>query len=54
MWNDWLGSLEARAALLKPFPADRMEMWPVDKRVGNVNNDDPGLVEPAVAQAKLL
>lgn len=57
MWSGWLSSVEARAALLKPFPAERMDMWPVNKRVGNVANDDPGLiepVEPAAGQGKLL
>jgi len=23
-----------------------MTMWPVDKRVGNVKNNDPSLIEP--------
>ncbi len=34
------------ADLLRPFPADRMEAWPVGQAVGNVRNDGPGLVEP--------
>jgi putative SOS response-associated peptidase YedK len=29
-----------------PYPAERMTMWPVDKRVGNVKNNDPSLIEP--------
>jgi putative SOS response-associated peptidase YedK len=33
-------------ALLTPYPADGMAMWPVDKRVGNVRNNDPALIEP--------
>jgi hypothetical protein len=32
--------------MLKPFPQERMEVWPVDKRVGNVANDDPSLIVP--------
>jgi putative SOS response-associated peptidase YedK len=42
---DWLGeavvSPDALKALLRPFPADRMEAWPVGKAVGNVKNDGP-------------
>jgi putative SOS response-associated peptidase YedK len=26
--------------------AERMTMWPVDKRVGNVKNNDPSLIAP--------
>jgi hypothetical protein len=26
-----------------------MVIWPVDKRVGNVKNKDPSLIEPALA-----
>jgi len=37
---------EAEKALLAPFPAAEMTMWPVDKRVGNVKNNDPSLIEP--------
>ncbi|MGA8670261.1 MAG: SOS response-associated peptidase [Terracidiphilus sp.] len=35
--------------LLRPFSADEMKAWPVGPRVGNVQNNDPTLVEP-VAQ----
>ena len=33
--------------LLRPFDADKMTAWKVDKAVGNVKNDSPGLIEPA-------
>jgi putative SOS response-associated peptidase YedK len=33
-------------ALLAPYSAGGMVMWPVDKRVGNVRNNDPALIEP--------
>ena len=36
-------------ALLKPYSAEDMTLWPVDKRVGNVKNDDPSLAEALVA-----
>ena len=49
-WPEWLGEEPADAerlkALLVPYPADQMALWPVDKRVGNVRNNDPGLIEP--------
>jgi putative SOS response-associated peptidase YedK len=50
-WPVWLGEEsvdrpEALKALLVPFPADDMAIWPVDKRVGNVKNNDPSLSEP--------
>ncbi len=32
--------------LLKPYPSERLEYWPVSRRVGNPANDDPSLVEP--------
>jgi putative SOS response-associated peptidase YedK len=30
--------------LLRPYPAEKMEAWPVSERVGNVKNDDPELL----------
>jgi putative SOS response-associated peptidase YedK len=51
-WPAWLGEEPAEPAqlqaLLAPYPADRMTLWPVDKRVGNVKNNDPSLIEPIV------
>ncbi len=44
-WSGWLGTAEERDALLKPFPADDMTMWPVSKAVGSVKNTGPELVE---------
>jgi putative SOS response-associated peptidase YedK len=48
-FTGWLGTPEDRAALLRPFPADDMEMWPVTPAVGNVKNTGPELVEPISA-----
>jgi putative SOS response-associated peptidase YedK len=39
------GDAEPLKALLAPYPAEAMTAWPVDKRVGNVRNNDPGLIE---------
>jgi putative SOS response-associated peptidase YedK len=50
VWPTWLGEVPASPdelkALLMPCPAEDLALWPVDKRVGNVKNNDPPLVEP--------
>jgi putative SOS response-associated peptidase YedK len=38
--------LDALAALLKPAPDERMQVYPVGMRVNNVKNDDSALIEP--------
>ena len=35
--------------MLNPFPAEQMECYPVGTAVGNVKNDEPGLLEPVAA-----
>ena len=49
-WPAWLGEEPVDEvqlkALLAPYPSDDMMCWPVSARVGNVKNNDPGLVEP--------
>jgi len=49
-WAAWLGEAEATPhelkAMLKPCPSERMTLWAVDRRVGNVRNDSPDLFEP--------
>ena len=42
----WLALDRDSADLLKPYPADDMEAYPVSKRVGNVRNNDAELIEP--------
>lgn len=32
--------------LLRPYPAEKMKAWKVGSAVGNVRNNEPGLVEP--------
>jgi putative SOS response-associated peptidase YedK len=48
-WQTWLGEVTATAdelrALLRPFPAERMEAHMVGLRIGNVKNDDAALIE---------
>ena len=52
-WPVWLGESpadrEELKSLLAPYPAEDLVIWPVDKRVGNVNNKDPSMIEPAAA-----
>ncbi len=47
-WACWLGKTAASAAalkaLLRPYPSERMAFWPVDRRVGNIRNDDSDLL----------
>jgi putative SOS response-associated peptidase YedK len=49
-YGTWLGDAAADEsalhALLRPYPADEMEIWPVDARVGNWRNDDPAIMLP--------
>jgi putative SOS response-associated peptidase YedK len=33
--------------LLRPYDAEKMTAWRVDRKVGNVKNDTPDLIEPA-------
>jgi putative SOS response-associated peptidase YedK len=35
--------------LLRPYDADRMTAWKVDKRIGNVRNDTPDLLQEQLA-----
>ena len=49
-WPRWLGEEAVDEgglkAVLGPHPAAVMTMWAVDKRVGNVKNNDASLIEP--------
>lgn len=40
--------------LLQPYPAEEIDLWPVDPAVGNVRNNDPSLLRPREAQRALL
>ena len=41
----WLDPDRGGDELLTPFPADLMEAYPIDKRVGNVRNNEASLIE---------
>ena len=45
-WPRWLGEEGegTPADLVRPCPPDWLRLWPVDARVGNVRNNDPGLL----------
>jgi putative SOS response-associated peptidase YedK len=52
-YGKWLGEESVDPvrllSLLKPFPAEQMEAYPVGTAVGNVRNDEPGLLTPIAA-----
>jgi putative SOS response-associated peptidase YedK len=52
-WPQWLGEAPANAdelgRLLKPYPAERLRLYPVSPRVNSVKNDDSSLPEPLMA-----
>jgi putative SOS response-associated peptidase YedK len=52
----WLDPKETRSAkllpLLTPYPAERMEMYPVSDRVNRVSADDPELLTPVAEPPK--
>jgi putative SOS response-associated peptidase YedK len=49
-WPEWLGETPGNPVdLLRPLPEGVLRLWPVDKRVGNVRNDGPELLEPLAA-----
>ncbi len=46
-WSAWLGEQEGDPmTLLRPSQDGVLRIWPVDRRVGNVRNDGPDLLEP--------
>jgi putative SOS response-associated peptidase YedK len=46
-WPCWLGEDERDpATLLHGCAEGVLRLWPVSKRVGNVRNDDPSLLDP--------
>lgn len=49
-WPLWLGETEGDPiSLLKPSADGVLRFWPIDKRIGNVRNDGPDLLEPAIS-----
>jgi putative SOS response-associated peptidase YedK len=44
-WGEWLDTRSVPVDLLRPLDAGAMRMYPVDRRVGNVRNNEPSLCE---------
>jgi putative SOS response-associated peptidase YedK len=54
-WPVWLGEVDGDPATLMPPAAEEtLRFWPVDKKVGNVRNDGPELIERVRAEPVLL
>jgi putative SOS response-associated peptidase YedK len=49
-WLDHGDPARPPVDLLRPYPAERMQAWPVSERVGNVRNNSPELLKPAQDQ----
>lgn len=45
LWLDHGAPIMAARDLLKPYPAEEMECWPVDNRVNTQRYDEPSLLE---------
>ena len=48
-YERWIAPAEAHRLpvdLLRPYPDELMTAWKVGPAVGNVKNDDPGLIVP--------
>ena len=43
----WLAGAGDASPLMRPIPDERVELWEVDRRVGQVRNDGPELIERA-------
>jgi putative SOS response-associated peptidase YedK len=54
-WPLWLGEVDGDpAVLMRPAAEETLRFWPIDKKVGNVRNDGPELVEPCTLAEPLL
>ena len=54
-WSVWLRETDGDVkALLNPAGEDVLKFWPVDRKVGNVRNDGPNLLEPVVETEPVL
>ncbi len=46
-YQRWLSDEADPRDLLRPYPAERMRMWPISSRVNAVRNDDADILAPA-------
>lgn len=44
-YERWLSPEPDPFELLKPFPAELMTMWPIDRRVGSPRNDTADILD---------
>ena len=52
-WSLWLGEDDGDVTtLLRPLPADRLRIWPIERTVNNVRNDGPELLVPSSLPAE--
>jgi putative SOS response-associated peptidase YedK len=56
-WPKWRGEEPASEqdllALLKPTPDEALKIWPVDRTVGNVRNNEPQLILPVLRKEEV-
>jgi putative SOS response-associated peptidase YedK len=45
-YERWLGDEPDPHDLMRPYPAERMRMWPISTRVNKPESDDPSIPEP--------
>lgn len=50
----WLGSEEDPRDLMRPFPASKMKMWRIGRKVGAYANNTPDILDPLEEQEPLL
>jgi putative SOS response-associated peptidase YedK len=50
----WFGEEPDPSALMRPYPAEPMRMWPISIRVNKPENDDPSIGEPIEAIASAV
>jgi putative SOS response-associated peptidase YedK len=50
-WANWLsGPTDAVVELIRPYAADAMQAWPVDRRVSKTSEDDADLILPILGE----
>ncbi|MEW6210729.1 MAG: SOS response-associated peptidase [Acidobacteriota bacterium] len=54
MWLDAKTGSDVALELLKPYPSEEMETWPVSKMVNSPANNSPDCIKPAGGQGRLV
>ncbi len=50
----WLGEEPDPCDLMRPYPAERMRLWPISTRMNKPENDDERIVEPVELRAAAM